>query len=271
MDTNSVDFRAITDRQQKVWATGDFHELARQTMAASEKLCEALDPHAGQRVLDVACGSGNAALVAARRYCEVTGLDYVPALIERAKVRAAAEGVEIDFHVGDAQALPFPAASFDVVLSVFGVMFAPDQEQTARELMRVCRPGGTIGLSCWMPEGFGGALFKTQARYVPPPAGLKPPVRWGTDAGLAELFGDGVHVKSSGPTTTLQYFRSVDHAVDVFRTYFGPANKAFQTLDAGAAENLRRDMAETFTRFNRATDGTLVLEATYLQAILEVR
>lgn len=266
-DSNSIDFRVITERQQATWATGDFNEIARQVMSVSEALCQSVDPHAGQRVLDVACGSGNAALVAARRYCEVTGIDYVPALVERAKMRATAEGVKIDFRVGDAQALPFPDASFDVVLSVFGVMFAPDQKKAASELLRVCRPGGRIGLCSWMPEGMASDFFATLARFVPPPPGVEPPVRWGMDSGLAELLGAGTSSIKSKQRTVFQYFRSLDHAIDVFRTYFGPTSRAFQMLDAGGQEDLRKGIEDVFRRYNRSTDGTVVLEAQYLQAI----
>jgi len=174
MTTNSStpDYAHITEHQQKTWATGDFSEVARQVVSVSEDLCRAVDPHAGERVLDVACGSGNTALAVARRYCQVSGIDYVPALIERAKVRAGAEGTSIDFRVADAQALPFGEAAFDAVVSVFGVMFAPDQKKAASELIRVCRPGGRIGLACWMPEGIGGAFFGVHGRYLLPPLGL---------------------------------------------------------------------------------------------------
>jgi ubiquinone/menaquinone biosynthesis C-methylase UbiE len=266
-DSHPVDYRVITERQQATWATGDFHEIGRQVVAVSEALCQAVDPHAGQRVLDVACGSGNAALAAARRYCDVSGIDYVPALVERAKMRASSEGVRIDFRVGDAQALPFTDASFEIVMSVFGVMFAPDQEKAASELLRVCRPSGRVGLCSWMPTDFGGEFFATHARYAPPPPGVKPPVRWGTDSGLTELFGAATSSIKSERRTVFQYYRSVDHAIDVFRTYFGPTNRAFQMVDAGGQASLRKDLEALFSRYNRATDGTLVLEASYLQTI----
>ena len=262
----AVDFGAITERQQQTWASGDFNELARQVMSASEDLVRAADPHADQRVLDVACGSGNAALAAARRYADVAGIDYVPALIERAKARATAEGTKIDFRLADAQALPFDAGRFDVVLSIFGVMFAPDQEKAAAELLRVTRPGGKIALACWTPEGFIGEFFKAHTRHVPPPAGLKPPLRWGTDAGVTELLGAGSSIRTER-RTVFQYFRSVDHAIEVFRTYFGPTLRAFQALDAAGQESLRKDLEAALVRFNRATDGTMALEAEYLQAI----
>ena len=268
MSTESpLDYRVITERQQATWATGDFHEIGRQVVAVSDALCQAVDPHAGQRVLDVACGSGNAALAAARRYCDVSGIDYVPALVGRAKTRASAEGIRVDFRVGDAQALPFADASFDIVLSVFGVMFAPDQEKAASELLRVCGPGGRVGLCSWMPTDFGGEFFAIHARYAPPPRGVKPPVRWGTHAGLIELFGDGIHAIKSERRTVFQYYRSVDHAIDLFRTYFGPTKRAFQMVDATGQASLRKDLEALFSRYNRAIDGTLVLEAGYLQTI----
>jgi SAM-dependent methyltransferase len=264
----AADYRAITARQQATWSDGDYHQIGRQALPVSESLCRAVDPHAGQRVLDVACGSGNAALVAGRRYCEVTGVDYVPALLERAKARALAEGMTIDFRVGDAQALPFPDASFDAVLSVFGVMFAPDQEKAAGELLRVCRPGGRIGLACWTPDGFGGEFFRTVAKYAPPPPGTKPSVRWGTDEGLKELLGPGVSSVRSEERTMLHHYRSVGHAVELFRTYFGPVKRAFDQLDAKGQESLRRDMEALYARQNRATDGTLILESTYRESVL---
>lgn len=264
---SSVDYSALTGRQQATWSSGDFHELARQVMPVSDDLCRALDPRAGQRVLDVACGSGNAALIAARRYCEVSGIDYVPALIERAKTRAAAEGTRIDFRVADAQALPFEDAAFDVVVSVFGVMFAPDQEKAAAELLRVCRPGGKIGLACWMPEGFGGDFFRTHAAYAPPPPGLKPAVRWGTDAGLAELLGKGASSIQSERRAVHQHYRSIEHVVEVLRTCFGPTIRAFEVTDPQKHSSLRKDIEGVLARHNVSTDGTVRLNCEYLQTI----
>lgn len=260
----AVDFGTITATQKETWATGDFHQIARQNVCMAEALCEAVDPHAGERVLDIACGSGTAALVAARRYCEVTGLDYVPALIERAKGRATADDLDVEFKVGDAQSLPFPDESFDVLLSVYGVHFAPDQQKAAQEMLRVCRPGGRIGLASPIPEGWSGDFFAMNAKHVPPPPGLKPPLRWGTDSGLRDLIGAGARSISSEQRTALQYYRSIDHAVELFLTYFGPAVRASEKSDK---ESLREDLTAVFDRYNRATDGTAVIENTYLLTV----
>jgi ubiquinone/menaquinone biosynthesis C-methylase UbiE len=189
-------------------------------------------------------------LVAERRYCEVAGLDYVPELIERAKVRAQANGQTIDFRVGDAQDLPFPDDSFDAILSVYGVQFAPDQEQAANELLRVCRPGGKIGLAGRIPEGWSGDWFGVYAKYVPPPPHLESPLRWGTAEGLEELLGAGTRSIENDRRTMLQYYRSVDHAVDVFSTYFGPTIQALSTIDSADQENFLEDLTAVMSRYN---------------------
>jgi SAM-dependent methyltransferase len=261
------DYAAVTTRQQATWATGDFHQISRQIIPVSEALCEAADPRSRERVLDVACGSGNTALAAARRYCDGACIDYVPALIERARQRAVVEGVRVDFRVADAQALPFPDASFDVVVSVFGVLFAPDQEKAASELLRVCRPGGRIALANWMPEHFGKDFFAIHARYMPPPPGLRPPQRWGTGAGLKELLGAGTTSITSEKRSNRVYMRSIEHAVETFAAYFGPTGRALQTIDAHAGESLKKDLADLFRRYNVATDGTLVFDTQYLQTL----
>lgn len=266
-DVRAIDLHAITQTQQATWGTGDFHEVARQNVVIAEALCDTVDPRPGQRVLDVACGSGTAALVAARRYCEVSGIDYVPDLIGRASQRAEAEGFAIDLQVADAQALPFDDASFDVVLSVYGVQFAPDQQRAADELLRVCRPGGRIGLASPMPEGWSGDFFATHARYAPPPPEVQPPLRWGTDQGVTELLGHGVRSLTSQPHTALQYYRSVDHAVQVFSGYFGPTLRALEMLGSEERSALLADLAVVFDRYNRAGDGTAVVENTYLQTV----
>jgi len=267
LDLDAIAIRQITARQRATWARGDFHVLAVQALAASEALVQAMDLHASDRVLDVACGSGNAALVAARRYCEVTGIDYVPALLERATLRASAEGTSIRFEVADAQALPFEDDSFDAVTSVFGVVFAPNQVRAAAEMVRVCRPGGTIGLAAGTPGGFSDQFFRAHAQHLPPPPpGLADPARWGTEAGITELFGGQVSFRFE--TRHLhQYFRSIDHALDVFRRYFGPTNAAFEAVGEGGRDALTRDLRAVLEGVNVATDGTVVLDGEYLQAV----
>ncbi|MEK7469238.1 MAG: class I SAM-dependent methyltransferase [Planctomycetota bacterium] len=267
MSSAPLDLAAVTNKQKSVWGSGDFNVLALKTMVVSDALCAALDPQAGQKVLDVACGSGNGALVAARRACDVTGIDYVGSLVERAKVRAAAEGTTIDFREADAQALPFPDSSFDVVMSVFGVMFAPDQEKSAAELLRVCKPGGKIGLATWMPEGFGGDFFKTVRTYAPPPEGLKPPTRWGTEAGLRELLGGGTSALVHERRTFIQHFRSTDHALETMFRYFGPIVRAHENQDEKGRAALRKDVADCFSRFNKGGNGPPAFECAYMSTI----
>ena len=264
--SGTAQFRDITERQQETWSSGDFNVISRLTIPISEALVQAVDPRAGERVLDVACGSGNAALIAGRRFCDVEGVDYVAELIDRARMRASAEGLDIEFTVGDAQSLPYPDASFDVVLSALGVMFAPDQEQAAGELVRVCRPGGKIGLASWMPEAFGGDFFAAHARYLPPPAGVQPPTRWGTQAGLDELLGDNVSSIRSERRRCYGYFHSTAHAVEVHRGYFGPSIRAFEAA-GDAQEQLWSDLEGVFQRYNRATDGGAVVEYEYLETV----
>lgn len=261
------DYTTITTRQQTMWSAGDFSEVGRQVIPVSEALVEAVDPHAGQRVLDVACGAGNAALAAARRYCEVSGIDYVPALIERAKERAQAERTPVDFRVADAQALPYADATFDVVLSVFGVMFAPDQEKAAAELVRVTRKGGRIGLACWMPEGMVFEFFQEQVKRMPPPPGVKPSHRWGTEEGLRELYGQGISNLETHRRTVHMYFRSPEHAVEVFRAYFGPTVKAFEAVGREGEAQLAEDIRNVYSKYNRSGDGSGKFEAVYLQSI----
>lgn len=263
--TAPLDFPALTARMQAMWASGDFTELGRQTIPATEALVEAVDPHSGQRVLDVACGSGNAALAAARRYCEVTGIDYVPAIIERARRRADAEGASIDFRVADAQNLPFPDASFDAVLSAFGVIFAPDQEKAAGEMLRVCRPGGRIGLCTWPPEGLVADTFRAQSRFAPPPPpGVKPPARWGTPEGLSELLGDKVSGLNIERRVFRSYHPSIEHNMAVLRKHLGPLSRTFQHLDTADQDGLSRDLVAIFARYNHATDGTVIQDMNYL-------
>jgi SAM-dependent methyltransferase len=265
--TTIIDYTAITERQRATWSEGDFNVVSLGVMPASEAIVAAVDVHGGERVLDVACGSGNAALVAARRNADVTGIDYVPALIERAKTRAQAEGTKIDLRIGDAQELPFADGSFDVVVSVFGVMFAPDQQRAARELLRVTRSGGRIGLMNWMPEDFGGDLFRTHGKYLPPPAGLAPPVRWGAESAVRELFGDSAASLSCERFTFFQHFRSEAHALETFRKYFGPTVKVLASLDAARHADFERELLDVFRRYNRADDGSAAIESRCMRVL----
>lgn len=266
-DTSSPDLVAIKGRQQQTWASGDYNQIGSTLVLTSELLCEAVDLHAGQTVLDVAGGTGNASLAAARRFGNVTCTDYVPALLERARQRAEAEGVAMTIQEADAENLPFADASFDVVLSTFGAMFAPNQEQVARELLRVCRPDGKIGMVNWTPEGFVGELFRVTAQYAPPPPGLKPVFRWGTEAGLRELFGSGIRDLAITQRQHIYRFQSPEHFVDFFRTYYGPTQKAFDALDARGQEQLANDLMDVVRRYNHAGDETAIWPGEYLEVV----
>ncbi|MEX2632019.1 MAG: methyltransferase domain-containing protein [Tistlia sp.] len=266
-----VDLAAVKVRQQTAWSSGDYAVVGTTLQIVGEALCEALDLRPGQRVLDVAAGNGNATLAAARRWCEVTSTDYVPALLARGRERAAAERLEIEFRQADAEALPFPDASFDVAVSTFGVMFTPDQAQAAAELARVCRPGGKIGLANWTPEGFIGQLFKTIGKHLPPPAGVKSPALWGTRAALEELFGPTAAEIRTEPRSFVFRYRSVEHWLEVFRTYYGPVHKAFGALDEEAQLALTADLTALLERFNRSGDQTLIVPSEYLEVVVARR
>jgi SAM-dependent methyltransferase len=265
----SVDLGAVKARQQAAWATGNYAVVGTTLQIVGESLCEALDLRAGSRVLDVAAGNGNATLAAARRFCDVTSTDYVGTLLEAGKVRALAEGQAIAFQEADAENLPFADGSFDVVLSTFGVMFTPDQQKAAAELARVCKPGGKIGLANWTPESFIGQLFKTIGRYVSPPAGVKSPALWGTRARLEELFGGTAReIRTTSRHFTFRY-RSPEHWIEVFRTWYGPTNRTFAALDAAKQAEFTRDILALIARDNRSGDGTMVLPAEYLEVVIE--
>lgn len=261
------DFEAVKARQQAAWASGDYAEIGTRLQIVGESLCEAVDLRAGNRVLDVAAGNGNASLAAARRYCKVVASDYVPALLERAAERSRADHLEIEFREADAEKLPFAEASFDVVLSTFGVMFTPNQERAAAELARVCRPGGKIGLANWTPESFIGQLFKTLGKYLPPPTGVKSPALWGTEVRLAELFADKVESIDAQRRDYVFRYRSPAHWLEVFRTWYGPLHKAFGALDAAKQAALADELEALMGRLNRARDGTLVLPSEYLEVV----
>jgi SAM-dependent methyltransferase len=261
------DLGAIKRRQQETWADGDFSVIAARQILVGELLCEAMDIHPGETVLDVATGSGNAALAAARRGGRVTGLDFVPALLARGEERARAERLSIIFCEGDAEHLPFDEGAFDVVLSTFGVMFAPDQEGAARELLRVCRPGGKIGLANWTPGGFTGQVFAINARYVPPPVGLRPAVLWGTQARLEELLGPGIVSLRAQPRHATIRAASEETWMEGRRKYFGPTRQAFATLDHAQRVAYERDLLALIRRHNRANDGTVIIPSEYLEVV----
>ncbi len=267
----TVDLAALKARQQGAWSSGDYAVVGTTLQIVGETLCEALDLRAGENVLDVAAGNGNASLAAARRWCSVTASDYVPALLERARERAAAERLDIAFREADAEALPFEDARFDVVVSTFGVMFTPNQELAAAELLRVCRPGGRIGLANWTPEGFIGQLFKTIGRHVPPPAGVRSPALWGTRARLDELLAsESSSIRVEQRSFVFRY-RSPAHWVEVFRTWYGPVLKAFAALDAAGQAALTDDLTALIARLNRSGDDSVVVPSDYLEVVVDRR
>ncbi|HET7795415.1 MAG TPA: class I SAM-dependent methyltransferase [Rhizobacter sp.] len=269
--TPSPDFAAIKTRQKAAWSSGDYAVVGSTLQLVGESLCEALDLRGGQRVLDVAAGNGNVTLAAARRWCEVTSTDYVPALLERGRARAAADGLidQIAFLEADVEALPFDDGAFDAVVSTFGNMFAPNPARTASEMLRVCKPGGKIGMANWTPDGFIGQLFKTIGKHVPPPAGVQSPALWGSRARLVELFEMQASSIHTEPRHFVMRYRSPAHWLEVFRTYYGPVLKAFAALDSADKQAaLEADLMALLTRFNRADDGTLVAPSEYLQIVI---
>lgn len=265
------DLKAIKTRQQATWASGDFGVVGTTLQIVGESLCEAVDLHAGESVLDVAAGNGNASLAAARRFAEVMSTDYVPELLEQGRARAAGDRLPMEFKVADAEDLPFEADRFDVVLSTFGVMFAPNQEQAAAEMLRVVKSGGRIGMANWTPEGFLGELFRTIAAFVPPPAGLNSPMQWGTEPRLVQLFG----TRAADIRCERRYFmfryRSAEHFIEIFRNFYGPTHKVFAALDAENQEALHKRLTELLARFNRAGNKALVVPAEYLEVVITKR
>jgi ubiquinone/menaquinone biosynthesis C-methylase UbiE len=262
------DLRAIKTRQQGAWSSGDYAIVGTTLQIVGETLCEALDLRAGQKVLDVAAGNGNITLAAARRWCDVVSTDYVPALLERGRERAAAERLAIEFRQADAEALPFADASFDVVVSTFGVMFTPDQDKAATELLRVCKPGGKIGLANWTPEGFICQLFKSIGKHMPPPTGVKSPALWGTGERITELFGAQASSIQLEQRDFVFRYRSAQHWVDVFKTYYGPLLKTFGSLEPQAQAALTDDLLALLKQFNRSGDKTIVVPSKYLEVVV---
>jgi ubiquinone/menaquinone biosynthesis C-methylase UbiE len=263
-----VDLRAVKARQQAAWASGDYAVVGTTLQIVGEELCEALDVRPGQKVLDVAAGNGNVSLAAARRWCDVIATDYVRALLDRAHERALAERLSVEVREADAEALPFPDGGFDIVVSTFGVMFTPDQERAAAELVRVCKHGGKIGLANWTPEGFIGQLFKAIGKYLPPALGTKSPALWGTRARIAELFEPHASSITSAQQNFVFRYRSPEHWLDVFKTYYGPLLKAFAALDPPEQSALERDLKALIGRFNRSGDGSMIVPSEYLEIVI---
>ncbi len=259
---------SVKARQKAAWSSGNYAVVGTTLQIVGETLCEAVPLSPGSKVLDVAAGNGNATLAAARRWCEVVSTDYVPALLDLGRRRAEAEGLEVAFREADAEALPFADASFDAVVSTFGVMFTPDQDRAAAEMLRVCRSGGRIGLANWTPDGFIGELFRTIGRHLPPPAGVKSPALWGTRERIVEMFGAGANEIGIEQRNYVFRYRSPEHWLEVFRRWYGPMLKALAALDADGQRTLEADMLALANRFNTATDGTLAAPGAYLEVVV---
>ena len=270
-ETASPDLAAIKARQKAAWSSGDYAIVGTTLQIVGEELCEALDLSGGSKVLDVAAGNGMVSLAAARRWCDVVSTDYVASLLERGRARAQAEGLTIEFMEADAEDLPFAEGTFDAVVSTFGVMFTPNQDKAAAELLRVCKSGGQIGLANWTPDGFIGQVFKTLGKYLPPPAAAKSPLLWGTRTRLTEMFGPA----ASWIKTELRYFnfryRSAQHFIEVFRNYYGPMLKAFSALDTLQQNRLEKDLYDLISRMNRADDETMIVPSEYLEVVIMKR
>jgi SAM-dependent methyltransferase len=267
----AVDFDALKQRQQATWASADFAVIGTTLQIVGEQLAEAANVRAGESVLDVAAGNGNATLAAARRFARVTSTDYVPALLESGRARARAEGFEVEFRIADAEALPFEEASFDVVLSTFGAMFTPQHQRPASEMLRVVRSAGRIGLANWTPESFVGQLFGVIGRYLPPPAGLRSPALWGTEPHMVELFGpQALDIRCVRRHFNFRY-RSPAHWIQVFRDYYGPTHKAFAALDAAQQHRLEADISALLERSNVDGSRSLVVPAEYLEVVITKR
>jgi ubiquinone/menaquinone biosynthesis C-methylase UbiE len=266
-----VDLAALKVRQRAAWSSGDYALIGTTLQIVGEELCEALDMRAGQKVLDVAAGNGNVALAAARRWCDVTATDYVPDLLARGRERAAGERLEIEFREADAEALPFPDRSFDAVVSTFGVMFTPDQDRAAAEMIRVCKRGGKIGLANWTPEGFIGQVFKTIGKHLAPPPGARSPALWGTRARIAELFEPHAASLKSAQRNFVFRYRSPEHWLNVFKAYYGPLLKTFAALEGAAQAALERDLMALIDQFNRSGDRSMVVPSEYLEIVITRR
>jgi ubiquinone/menaquinone biosynthesis C-methylase UbiE len=265
------DLKALKAKQQAVWSSGDYAIIGTTLQIVGENLAESMDLRAGQTVLDVAAGNGNATLAAARRWCNVTSTDYVEQLLAGARKRAEAEGLHIQFEIADAENLPFADASFDAVVSTFGAMFSPDQDRTAAELIRVTKPGGRIGLANWTPEGFIGQLFKVVGKHLPPPAGVKSPTIWGTRSWLNSTFGAAASAIAAEPRHFNFRYRSAQHFLGLFREYYGPVLKAFEQLKEPSRKALAEDITKLIAKFNVSGDATMVVPGEYLEVVVTKR
>jgi ubiquinone/menaquinone biosynthesis C-methylase UbiE len=263
----TADFSAIKGRQQVAWSSGDYAVVGTTLQIVGESLCEAVDLRSTHQVLDVAAGNGNATLAAARRFADVTSTDYVGSLLDRGRERARAEHLDVDFQIADAEALPFNDSSFDIVLSTFGVMFTPDQMKAAQEMLRVCRPGGRIGMANWTPDGFIGRLFKLIGKYVPPAPGMKSPALWGSHTHLEALFGITSKIAAEKKHFNFRY-KSPEHMLEIFRTFYGPVLKTFQAIEPAERKSLEGDILALMDEFNVTSDGTLVIPSEYLEAVI---
>ena len=263
----TVDFAAIKARQRGTWSSGNYAVIGTALQITGELLNEAADVSAGERVLDVAAGNGNASLAAARRGALVTAADYVPTLLERTAARAAAEGLSVETREADAEALPFAGATYDVVLSTFGVMFAPNQERAAAELVRVTRPGGRIAIANWTPDGFVGQMFKIVGKYAPPPAGIRSPLEWGTEARVGELFGTSIEAIGAHRRQFVWRYRSAAHWLNTFRDYYGPMYKAFESLDTEGRAAMQHDLLTLANEHNTSGAGAIRIPSEYLEVV----
>ena len=263
-----TDLAEVKSGQQEAWASGDLAVFANTIVIVSELLCEAMDLRAGQKVLDVATGTGNTAIAAARRFCDVTGVDFAPPLLERARERAAVERLPVTFLDGDAEDIPFPDASYDIVLSTFGTMFAPNQEKVASELLRVCRPGGKIGTTNFPPDSFASEFFRVMARYAPPPRGVRPAILWGVEDRLRELFGDHISALQMTRRTLWFRYRSAEHWVEVFRGNFGPVKAAFEELEPAKQERLAADLVQLVESWNESGDDAIKSKCDYVEVVV---
>lgn len=262
------DYAAIKTKQNAAWSSGDYAVIGTTLQIVGETLAESIDTKPGSRVLDVAAGNGNATLAFARRWHRVTSTDYVQGLLDKGRMRAEAEGFDVEYRIADAEALPFDDGEFDAVVSTFGVMFAPNQAQAAAELVRVCRSGGRIGLANWTPAGFIGQLFKTLGRYVAPPAGLDSPARWGDRDWIDATFGPAARdIRITNRNFTFRYV-SPAHFVEVFRNLYGPVHKAFEALDGAGRDGLTRDMLSLIGTLNVARDGSMSVPGEYAEVVV---